>query len=121
MYFSEFHTCSHRKVEQSKPPTAEHAAIKHPLKWQWGVGGEVATRANVQLFFLLEKQTPGRFLCVRRVCRALLCQGLGVQNVTCLTPCYLCFVLKSGTLINYYSKVLIKHWSKAGLLGWGLL
>lgn len=78
-------------------------------------------QASVVLHFLVEKQIPGRCLCARRACRALLCQGLVVENITCLAPCYLCSVLKSGTLINYYSKVLIKHQSKAGLLGWGLL
>lgn len=97
---------------------AEHAAMENPLIWQRGEE-EVATKASCT--FCWKSKAQGGSSVQGGFCRALLCQRLVVQNVTCLASYYLCFVLKSGTLINYYSKVLIKHQSKAGLLGWGLL
>lgn len=94
-----------------------------------GMEGALATRARLWLccaFQLRRKPQEDSCLCARCICRqppsrAPLCHYLVVENITCLAPYYLCSVLKSGTLINYYSKVLIKHQSKAGLLGWGLL
>lgn len=76
----------------------------------------------VALHFMTEEDVC---LCARQVCSqspawAPLCYYLVIENITCLARCYFCSALKSGTLINYYSKVLIKHQSKAGLLGWGL-
>lgn len=117
------------KVKQSKTtPQQRTAAIKHPVKWQWGVEGARATRARLWSHCtsrLKRKPQEDAFLCARQLCRqppvrAPLCHYLVIENITCPAPYYLCSALKSGTLINYYSKVLIKHQSKAGLLGWGL-
>lgn len=98
-------------------------AIDHPVKRQRGAGGALAW---VVWHTVMEKKTAGRCLPLRKVglqgaaSAGTALHYLVIENITCPAPCYLCSALKSGTLINYYSKVLIKHQSKAGLLGWGL-
>lgn len=56
-----------RGAEQT-PPTAEHAAIKHPLKWQWGEGGEVATPGPMSSCSFCWKSKPQEGSCVSGGC-----------------------------------------------------
>lgn len=111
------------QVFRKLPREERTGAVEHPVKRQRGAGGALAL---VAWRTVIEKKTPGRCLPLRKVgLQAAASAGtalhyLVTENITCPAPYYLCSALKSGTLINYYSKVLIKHQSKAGLLGWGL-
>lgn len=117
------------KLRQSNPTSQQRtAAIKHPVKGQRGMEGVAGSRARLwscRTLWWKRKPQEDACLCARRVrgqppAWAPRCRYLVVENITCLAPYYLYSALKSGTLINYCSKVLIKHQSKAGLLGWGL-